>query len=1438
MLRKASNQDARKEGEVGAAALRARRERKLRLRRAINWLTTGIVRLVKWFRELFVWAFTGLVIISFLPLDKCTLEESDISLSSFHPPPPEAIPSFTTIPRPVKIHTIARVPNGLALIALGTHGVVRSLDNGQSWSATRLAGPPADPTSITVTPRGTLLAWGNSRMIRSTDGGASWTYIADNQNENAPDYDVIAAPDGTLFGRGSFGKLSRSTDDGLTWSTPAGEPSTSDSLKRICIDHAGGVVGVGSNGVILRASARDAKWTLVKDSGTRDDLYDVIAAPDGSLVAVGKEIVRSTDGGATWRAILKAGSTFTKVQAYGDTLIAIGEAIARSGDGGASWSVVESRYADLTNIMAEPNGALLAVGWYGQLVRSTDLGKSWVKVHPENRIHPMLVRLVAPDGALLASGVGPVMRSVDGGANWSRTRGAGLSDWKPDAGTATLSPLSSVAGAPGGIFVAVGASGTIVRSIDDGKTWMDIDTGQFSAPLTRVIHLGQGDFVGVGGAGVIVRSDDMGAHWSILTDVLGDYELDDVVAGADRVVVAVGGAIVRSADHGRHWQPAAYKGPPIALQSVVVTPKHTFVAVGARGGSDIGALIVRSTDGGLNWTAVENVPAGFGLMHVTVETGGALVAVGRLGTVVRSTDDGRTWDKVVSTSARIELSHVFAGPDRLLVAVGEHAWIIRSNDGGQTWSSARGTGGIGRNLMSVAAQPSGTLVAVGENNIILRSSDRGASWSVLPTEDGNNLQQVSITRDGTILAVGGSEPSPSFSLGGGEAIITRGAPSKIMAPSIRQITHSYSASGVPQVHIRLDDPAGLCPKGECVTARARSFLDNKNDVEPRVLPAHLISSADAGVYKITVDPSLLSANSPDKMFMQIGLAGKGFSTTYPNGDAYFPIPNNPHPMYRQKWFLSMAVAVSAMALLYATLLLRPLWLLGLASRPAILDTVPKAGLPGIGSFITAAVSTLVLPVLSRHPKVLNAWVAKHARALADGFNAAVQNVSEGGLPYTALPFDSPERSRIIPSPATLTTYFRARRTCVQIVGQGGVGKTTMALEIGRWLYKGELNDHPAAALFIDEEFGDLLPVVQAKLSAMLAEEVPPYFLKALLSSGRLWLIVDRVSERSVATRSAFSHLYRTMSPRVVISTARYIVDVDGQKLTVLRPRPLDSTTLLSFLSDQLASFDSLQLFPRLGDQSVLVQRLARQIALDDDELPITPLLVRVFVTRAVELVRCYGIGGLDKMPDSVPEAYFNYVERLDVGKRVVENGQSPAPELLRRAAALVAYVELGGDFRPKQVALAAVEEALRAEPRLAGAGIEYVRRLEENGLLVRRVHGTEPTVEYLLDPLAECLAAFEYARLCGGSAERWAALVEQVAAKGTACNGFMLALRINQAAYRTAFRFPPVAFPENVIGVAPCQPSLHAAAQAPVDQQTRTRASYEGPAAAQFKQGE
>lgn len=88
-----------------------------------------------------------------------------------------------------------------------------------------------------------------------------------------------------------------------------------------------------------------------------------------------------------------------------------------------------------------------------------------------------------------------------------------------------------------GVWVAVGYSGWVGRSTDDGASWTTVDAG-FGTSSVYGVAYADGAWVAVGAAGKIATSADDGATWTQRTS--GTAEQLNAVAGTADVFVAVG----------------------------------------------------------------------------------------------------------------------------------------------------------------------------------------------------------------------------------------------------------------------------------------------------------------------------------------------------------------------------------------------------------------------------------------------------------------------------------------------------------------------------------------------------------------------------------------------------------------------------------------------------------------------------------------------------------------------------------------------------------------------------------------------------------------------------------------------------------------------------------------------------------------------------------
>lgn len=227
-------------------------------------------------------------------------------------------------------------------------------------------------------------------------------------------------------------------------------------------------------------------------------------------------------------------------------------------------------------------------------------------------------------------------------------------------------------GANAELAVAVGASGKIITSADNGITWTSRSSGDSSMLMNLC-----GDsstWVAVGDAGTLLTSAN-GTTWTKRTT--GTTVMLRAVAYGNGIHVAGGnnGVIIRSTDGATTWT-TVNSGTSSTIQGIHYA-NGLFVAVGAD------SILLTSPDG-QSWTSRTSNAGGW-LLDVTYGNG-TYVAVGLGGRIITSTNGG-TWVRrttgVPPATAhlyRITYAHGY------FTAVGENGVIWMSQDGA-SWSS-------------------------------------------------------------------------------------------------------------------------------------------------------------------------------------------------------------------------------------------------------------------------------------------------------------------------------------------------------------------------------------------------------------------------------------------------------------------------------------------------------------------------------------------------------------------------------------------------------------------------------------------------------------------------------------------------------------------------------------------------------------------------------
>ncbi|MDB6128561.1 MAG: hypothetical protein JWM35_2457 [Verrucomicrobia bacterium] len=230
------------------------------------------------------------------------------------------------------------------------------------------------------------------------------------------------------------------------------------------------------SGVYVRGE--DGQWTIF---GPRvlgvSSIAMSPADPRILLVAAGDGVVRSADGGKTWRRV--TGWEVLDVRKFvfdvgNPSLVyaATSWGLLRSTDAGATWQVAEKGLARMycqTIIADAAHPGRVLLGAEDGVYVSTDAARSWRRASFPTATVLRLAQSPADPRFVVAGTQGKgVWLSRDGGKNWSQG----------DPATATANLYAAAISPHDAAKLATGGWGTSVRvSLDGGRTWTDRSAG-------------------------------------------------------------------------------------------------------------------------------------------------------------------------------------------------------------------------------------------------------------------------------------------------------------------------------------------------------------------------------------------------------------------------------------------------------------------------------------------------------------------------------------------------------------------------------------------------------------------------------------------------------------------------------------------------------------------------------------------------------------------------------------------------------------------------------------------------------------------------------------------------------------------------------------------------------------------------------------------------
>ncbi|MGD8412631.1 MAG: YCF48-related protein [Candidatus Latescibacterota bacterium] len=238
--------------------------------------------------------------------------------------------------------------------------------------------------------------------LLTTDGGATWIPV-DPQ---------IKRPERALFSASGVGLLiggdevSKSTNNGASWTDVS--PPTESSLLGGAIIDANTYVVCGSRSTVLRSTDGASNWEDVSFQTSFDEFKDVSFFPETTAgMIVGEDgSFRTEDLGTTWAAVNLRAVSIACLSA--DVAVAVGQDVLRSTDRGRTWNIVASPASGLLAVAFANAKHGVAAGINGLVLETLDGGLTWDSRRESSR--PLYTAVFRDEqSALLGGGDGVLL---------------------------------------------------------------------------------------------------------------------------------------------------------------------------------------------------------------------------------------------------------------------------------------------------------------------------------------------------------------------------------------------------------------------------------------------------------------------------------------------------------------------------------------------------------------------------------------------------------------------------------------------------------------------------------------------------------------------------------------------------------------------------------------------------------------------------------------------------------------------------------------------------------------------------------------------------------------------------------------------------------------------------------------------------------------------
>ena len=523
-----------------------------------------------------------------------------------------------------------------------------------------------------------------------------------------------------------------------TWTTPTGLGGnyTSSVLRNVFFNTISLGWVVGDQGLILKTTNGGITWER-NISPVQVNLNDVYftSTTEGWIVGDGGVLLKTINGGATWIQVPIAGFNqrimsiqFVPGNSQVGWFCGEGGNIYKTVDGGETWIVMgdfaTTETLNALSIFSESQ--ITAVGTDEDYTTTNTGGITWFtnfgnapQSYNDINYNQNNIGIVAGEDIFIPGS--PIKRSTDGGLSWNSITGV------------PTSIFNGVASA-GNSFWAVGELGRIIKSEDEGITWIQQNSQVGNISLRKIFAVDDQVLYIVGASGIILKTTDGGDHWSPVTIQAAD-NLESISYGTGTHVWAVGssGRIFRSIDGGIQWI-SQISGGVEFLQDVRFVSNQRGWICGNNG------TILATTNGGTNWTnQTSGTNQDLHTIFFTDINNGWVGGKGR--TLLRTNNGGLNWSSIPPSSLNPNdtIHHIFFFNTTLGWLVTQNGNIAHTTNGGTSWTIQHSQNS---SLQSIFFSTSQIGWSVGSNGTVLRTTNGGNTWQQISSGTTQQLFDI------------------------------------------------------------------------------------------------------------------------------------------------------------------------------------------------------------------------------------------------------------------------------------------------------------------------------------------------------------------------------------------------------------------------------------------------------------------------------------------------------------------------------------------------------------------------------------------------------------------------------------------------------------------------------------------------------------------------